>query len=126
MREVTDAFLLQVAEVSAGLAGLVGLFLIGVFVYVETGDRRPGHIIDLYFRASTRIVLVVYALPIGLSLALVIMGPIWFRALFVVLSVALVAANVSSAARVRVVERRFRSPSCWSPRSSARRRRWRS
>lgn len=110
MREVTDAFLLQMAEVSAGL---VGLFLIGVFVYVETGDRRPGHtadIVDLYFRASTRIVLVLYALPIGLSLALVIMEPIWSRALFVVLSLVLVAANVSSAALVRVVARRLSSP----------------
>jgi hypothetical protein len=33
MREVSDAFLLNVAEVSATL---IGLFLVGVFFYVET------------------------------------------------------------------------------------------
>jgi hypothetical protein len=110
MREVTDTFLLQMAEVSAGL---IGLFLIGVFFYVETGDRRPddsARVVDHYFRASTRIVLVLYALPIGLSLTLVVMEPVWTRLLFVVLSLVLVAANVSSAARVRVVAQRLGSP----------------
>lgn len=34
MRQVSDAFLLSMAEVSAGL---IGLFLVGMFFYVETG-----------------------------------------------------------------------------------------
>jgi hypothetical protein len=37
MHEVSDAFLLQVAEISATL---IGLFLVGLFFYVETGFRR--------------------------------------------------------------------------------------
>jgi hypothetical protein len=61
MREVSDAFLLQMAEVSGGL---IGLFMVGVFFFVETGFqtgfRRLGaarEIFEPYFRASTRIVL---------------------------------------------------------------------
>jgi hypothetical protein len=37
VQEVSDAFLLNMAEVSATL---IGLFLVGVFFYVETGFRR--------------------------------------------------------------------------------------
>jgi hypothetical protein len=39
MREVPDAFLLTVAEVSATL---IGLFLVGAFYYAEIGLRRLG------------------------------------------------------------------------------------
>ena len=103
MQDVTDAFLLQMAEISAGL---IGLFLIGVFFFIETGDHDSepaADVVDPYFRASARIVLVLYAMPIGLTLSLVVMEPIWPRALFVVLSLALVAANVGTAVRVRAV-----------------------
>jgi hypothetical protein len=107
MRDISDAFLLQMAEISAGL---FGLFLIGIFFYIETGDRGSEHaaeaeVVEPYFRASTRIVLVLYAIPIGLSLALVAMEPIWSRVLLVVLSLVLVAANVETATRVRPVAR---------------------
>jgi hypothetical protein len=64
MREISDAFLLNVAEVSATL---IGLFLVGVFFYVETGFRRLGHhrdVVEPYFRSATRIVLILYALPL--------------------------------------------------------------
>jgi hypothetical protein len=39
MREVSDDFLLNMAEVCAGL---LGLFLVGAFFYVETGFRCLG------------------------------------------------------------------------------------
>jgi hypothetical protein len=58
MRDVSDAFLLNMAEVSSAL---VGLFLVGVFFYVETGFRRSGgagNIVEPYFEAATRIVLI--------------------------------------------------------------------
>jgi hypothetical protein len=48
---------------------------------------------------------VVYALPLGLSLSLVALQPIWSRALFVLLSLLLLAANVDTAARIRAVTR---------------------
>jgi hypothetical protein len=103
MREVSDAFLLNMAEVSAGL---VGLFLVGVFFYVETGIRRSGPARDVfepYLRAGTRITLLVFAFPIGLSLTLVTLEPVWARVLFALLSIGLVVANLDSVVRVRGV-----------------------
>ena len=100
MRHVSDQFLLNISEVSAAL---VGLFLVGMFLYVETGFRRVAHaeVVQPYFRASTRIVLILYALCIGVSLALVVLELPWARVLFAVLSVMLVVANVDTARRSR-------------------------
>lgn len=101
--EVSDAFLLQMAEIAAGL---IGLFLVGIFFYIEKGDRpsdEATEVVDLYFRASTRIVLILFAIPIGLSLTLVVLEPVWSRILLLVLSVVLIAANVETARRVRAV-----------------------
>src|SRR5919106_2494952 len=97
MRQVSDAFLLNMAEVSATL---IGLFLVGVFFYVETGLRRWDRAraaFEPYLRAGTRITLIVFAIPLGLSLALVALELFWARLLFVVLSLLLIAANVDSA-----------------------------
>ena len=106
MRQVSDAFLLNVAEVSATL---IGLFLVGVFFFVETGfrrlDRRTRIVMEPYYRSGTRIVLLLYALPLGLSMTLVVLGPNWNRVLFALLSIMLVAANVDSFVRVRSVAR---------------------
>jgi hypothetical protein len=111
MREVSDAFLLNMAEVSASL---IGLFLVGVFFYVETGFRRSGHareVFEPYLRSGTRITLVVFAIPIGLSLALVTMEILWARLLFAMLSVLLLVVNVDSIVHVRGVTRAMRSKS---------------
>jgi hypothetical protein len=101
MRQVTDAFLLNMAEVSATL---IGLFLVGVFFYVERGfgSRR---VFEQYLRAGTRITLIVFAIPLGLSLTLVVLDPVWSRALFALLSVLLMAANVDSVRRVRGLDK---------------------
>jgi hypothetical protein len=103
MRQVSDAFLLNMAEVSAAL---IGLFFVGMLFYVETGFERAKlgrTILVRYFRASTRIVLILYAIPLGLSLALVVLEPLWTRVFFALLSLLLVAANVDTAIRVRGV-----------------------
>jgi hypothetical protein len=105
MREVSDAFLLQMAEISAGL---FGLFLVGMLFYVETGFRRLGQereVVVPYFRASTRIVLILFAIPLGLSLTLVVLEPVWSTVLFGVLSLALVAANLDTAVRIQDVRK---------------------
>jgi|SRR5215216_8197528 len=105
MREVSDAFLLNMAEVSAAL---IGLFMVGIFFFADTGFRRLDQvrgIVEPYFRASTRIVLVVYAFPLGLSLSLVALQPIWSQVLFALLSLLLLAANLDTAARIRAVTR---------------------
>lgn len=103
MRQVSDAFLLNMAEVSATL---IGLLLVGVFFYVETGFRRldqSRQVVEPYFRSGTRIVLVLYAIPLGVSLTLVALEPIWSRILFALLSLLLLAANIDTAVRIRAV-----------------------
>jgi hypothetical protein len=110
MREISDAFLLNMAEVSASL---VGLFLVGVFVYLETGILRNSRLRELeapYIRSSAQIVIIVYAMAIGLSLTLVSLELIWSRILLLVLSVLLVAANVDTVRRVTRLARSNASP----------------
>jgi hypothetical protein len=100
MRPVSDDLLLSIAEVSAAL---VGLFFVGIFFYVETGFRRAArtvNVLEPYFHASTRIVLVLYSIPIGVSLTLVALEPAWSRWLFALLSLALIAANVDTVRRM--------------------------
>ena len=108
MLPVSDEFLLNMAEVSASL---IGLFLVGVFFYVETGFRRlrGREAIEPYMRAGTRIVLVLFAIPLGLSLTLVVLEPVWNRVIFLVLSIMLVVANIDTATRIRAVPKYTRS-----------------
>jgi hypothetical protein len=113
MRDVSDAFLLQTAEISGGL---IGLFLIGVFFYVETGFRRlgpGGGAFEDYFRASTKIVMLLFAIPLVLSLTLVVLEPGWSRVIFVLLCVLLVAANFDTASQMRDVQRVLHSPALY-------------
>jgi hypothetical protein len=52
MRQVSDGFLLNMAEVSGAL---VGLFLVGVFFFVDTGLERldkSREVLEPYFRAA--------------------------------------------------------------------------
>jgi hypothetical protein len=103
VRPVSDDFLLNMAEVSATL---IGLFLVGVFFYVETDPSRSERArttFDPYLRAGTAITLIVFAIPLLLSLTLVALEPAWSRGLFVLLSILLLAANVQTAVRVRGV-----------------------
>jgi hypothetical protein len=109
MREVSDAFLLNMAEVPAGL---IGLFLVGMFFYVETGFRQLGPVrwvVESYFRASTRIVMLLFAVPLALSLTLVVLETVWTAVLFGIMSVALVVANVDTAIQILAVHRVTRS-----------------
>ena len=101
MREVSDAFLLNIAEVTAALAGL---FLVGIFFFVESVFRgRERDALEPYFRSGTRIVLVLFSFPLLLSMTLVVMDPVWSHLLFALLSVLLIAANVDSVRKVRGV-----------------------
>lgn len=100
MRQVSDAFLLTMAEVSATL---IGLFLVGVFFYIETGLRRLGRgreVFESYLRAGIRITLIVFAIPIVLSLVLVALDPIFAIVLFAMLSLIILAANYDTVIRI--------------------------
>jgi len=110
MREVSDAFLLNVAEVTAAL---VGLFLVGTFFFVDKGFRQPPgdrEAVESYFRSGTRIVLILFAIPLILSMTLVAMEPVWSRILFAVLSLMLIAANVDSVRRIREAGKALGTP----------------
>jgi hypothetical protein len=48
---------------------------------------------------------VLYALPLGLSLSLVALEPVWSRVLFALLSLLLLVANLDTAAPIRAVAR---------------------
>jgi hypothetical protein len=54
MREVSDAFLLMLAEVSGGM---LGLFVVGVLFFVESAFRqlegRERGVVEGYFRARS-------------------------------------------------------------------------
>ena len=105
MDPVSDNFLLLVAEVSAAL---IGLFMVGMIFYIQTGFsqlERSRDVIEPYFRSSTRIVLILYSIPLVLSLTLVALPDIWSRLLFLTLMVGLVAANISTATGLRPVMR---------------------
>ena len=109
MRPVSDGFLLSVAEISATL---IGLLLVGVFFYVETGLRRLGPARDAatsYLRAGARIVLVLYGMTLALSLSLVALESIWATVFFAVLSLVLLAANVTTSLRIRALAKLTRS-----------------
>jgi hypothetical protein len=113
VREVSDEFLLNMAEVCAGL---IGLFLVGVFFYVETGFRRLGpqrEGFEAYIRASTKIVLLLFAIPLSLSLTLVVLEPVWNTILFAILCVLVVAANVDTAGKLREADSVTRSTALW-------------
>lgn len=120
MRPVTDAFLLNMAEVSATL---IGLFFVGVFFYVDSGLRRLEHVravFEPYLRAGTRITLIVFAIPLSLSLSLVALEIVWSRILFVLLSLTLIAANVDTLVRIGAAPGPRALARSWRTRSSRR------
>jgi hypothetical protein len=109
VRQVSNVFLLYMAEISASL---IGLFLVGVFFYIESGLRTlhgEREVFASYVRAGIRVTLIVFAIPLGVSLALVALEPIWSRWLFLILSVMLLAANYDTAVRIWAVWKITRS-----------------
>lgn len=94
MNTVSDGFLLTTAQIAATL---LGLLLVGALFYAETGLRKLGTIAPQttpYLQAGTILILLLYSLVLGLSLALVAFGPVWSTVLFVLLGLAVLAALV--------------------------------
>ena len=97
----TDEFLIAIAEISAAL---IGLFLVGMIFYIQTGfDRleRSRDVVEPYFRAATLITFISFAIPLGISLTLVVLPVIWSRLLYVVLVVGLIVVDFSTVKTVR-------------------------
>ena len=98
---VSEGLLLALAQIAATL---IGLLLVGMFFYVETGFRRLTtlHVeAGAFLRAAAKLVLLLYALVLAVSLALVAFEPLMVTALFAVLSAAVITALVGMTVRSR-------------------------
>ncbi len=114
MDPVTDDFLIAIAGISASL---IGLFLVGMILYIQTGFERMERtrdVVEPYFRAATLITFIALALPLGVGLTLVALPIEWSRLLYVVLLVALLAANVKTIDAVRACVRSTGLRLLWS------------
>ncbi len=105
MPAISDGFLLELASISAGL---IGLFLVGMIFYIQTGyDRqeRSRSVVEPYFRAATAITFIAFSIPLGVSLTLVALPIVWSRLLYAALLMGLIIVNVTTVSTVRAVER---------------------
>jgi hypothetical protein len=75
-------------------ATLLGLFIVGVFFFVDSPIRRSNPQFESYLRTGTSIILLVYAIPLIAPLVLITAGPVAASILFAVLSVALFLQNI--------------------------------
>jgi hypothetical protein len=101
VHEVTDEFLLAVAQIAATL---IGLLLLGGFFYLETGLSRAktvGPAGERVLRATVKLTLVLYTLVLVLALGLVVLRPGWSLAAFVLVALWLVRAELEWTARYR-------------------------
>lgn len=116
MRPVSDDVLIATAQISATL---IGLLLIGVLFYAETGLRQLslfGSQPAAYLRAGTRFVLLLYSLALAVSLALLVLEPTWATVVFFVVGATLVVSLVEFALRARDLRRvmaRMHPASLW-------------
>lgn len=108
MKTVSDAVLLTTAQIAATL---IGLLLVGVFFYLQSGFRRvsarePGA--EPFLRATTKLIVSLYGLVLGVALGLVALEPLWITLLYAVLSLAVLAAMLEWTIRSRAVSPAFR------------------
>ena len=94
MRPIPDALLLTTAEIAATL---IGLLLVAVFFYLETGFRRletVGPEAQPFLKATAQLIVLQYSLVLGLSLGLIALQPLWVTFLFLALSLGIVVGLV--------------------------------
>jgi hypothetical protein len=114
MRQVSDEFLLNVAVISATL---LGLLVVGVLFYVETGLRRLEHarnVIAPYIRGAARLTMAMYVGALGTSLALVALEPVWARIFYGAASAGVVLSLLDYTARARAMGE-IMGRAAWSP-----------
>lgn len=69
--------LLTIAQIAATL---IGLLLVGVLFYLETGFRAApsaGLQAQSFLRATTKLIVLLYSMVLGLSLGLFALDPLW-------------------------------------------------
>lgn len=108
MRPISDGLLLTIAQIAATL---MGLLLVGVFFYVESGFRRITTLRSAatrYLRATAKVVLLLYALVLALSLGIVMLEERWAAVLLALMSVALISSLVEWTGQSRQLRRAVR------------------
>ncbi len=103
MKPVTDELLLNLAVIAATL---LGLLVVGVLFYVETGLRRLERAHDVfapYVRAAARLTMGLYVVALATALALVALEPAWSRVVFGLTALAVLASLVDFTRQARVV-----------------------
>jgi hypothetical protein len=105
--DVKDDLLLALVGASATL---LGLFLVGVFFFVDSPIRRKNPTFEPYLRIGTSIVLLVYAIPLIAPLVLIMAGPFPTSVVFAAFSVALIVQNVRTVYHLRRIPDRMRTP----------------
>jgi hypothetical protein len=108
VKALSDQLLLEAAEIAATL---IGLLLVGVFFYLQSGFGRisvlePGA--EPFLRSTTKLIVCLYSLVLGLAIGLVALDDMWVSVLFVALSLAVLVAMVEWTVRGRRVSHRFR------------------
>ncbi len=105
MEQVSEDFLLTISSISAGL---IGLFLVGMTIYIQTGydtHERSRHVVEPYFRAATLITFIAYSVPLVIALTLLALPLIWSQILYWVLVIGLLVVHVRTLSTVREVQR---------------------
>ena len=105
MEPVSEGFLLTISSISAGL---IGLFLVGMTIYIQTGydtHERSRDVVEPYFRAATLITFIAYTVPLAVGLTLVALPLVWSQILYWALVIGLLVVNVRTVSTVRDVQR---------------------
>ena len=105
MEPVSEGFLLTISSISAGL---IGLFLVGMTIYIQTGydtHERSRDVVEPYFRAATLITFIAYSVPLAVALTLVALPLVWSQILYWTLVIGLFVVNVRTVSTVREVQR---------------------
>lgn len=113
MRPVSDELLLNLAVMSATL---LGLLVVGVLFYVETGLRRLEHASEVfapYVRAAARLTMGLYVVALATALALVALEPPWARVVYLVSGIGVLASLVDFTRRARAM-RSLLGTAAWS------------
>jgi len=114
MRPVPDELLLNLAAIAATL---LGLLVVGVFFYVETGLRRLEQAQEpfgAFIRAASRLTMSLYGLTFSVSIALVALKPAWARATFALAAAGVLLATLDWTIRSRAMGAIMGS-AVWSP-----------
>ena len=100
---VSDAFLLQLAGITASL---LGFFVVGVFFYVQRGlFPHAAQVAQQYMQAGTRTVILLYGMTLSVSLGLVVLESSWAALLYFCVSVVLLWSVVRTSLAISSLHR---------------------